>query len=252
MRRPLMVAVLLVVLCSSNAEAILVDFTQVTRAPSDALVIDGVTITGSPGFNGIGASSISTVEGIGLGVGGLAPSGSLDRLIELNVTEDFPGTGRDVRDVPLTLTVDGEITALTILPYFTFLGPNAPEPMDRFLMAYNTFTVGATSVPQIQYVDVGSPTTFHFPIRFDPESPLPGAKSILDLGAYDDWDATRIGLYYYAKEHGLTSVTAQFGFSITSLEYTPRLVPEPATVGFLLVGMSAILLRRNCSRGGAL
>lgn len=246
MRLPLMVAILLVVLCASKAEAILVDFTQVTRAPSDRLVIDGVTITAASGFNAVGSSSISTVAGTGLGVGALAPNGSIDRLMELTITGEYwLGTGRDIREAPLTLTVDGEITALTILPYFTFIGPNAPAPLPELIMAYDTFTPGWTSHTLYRHVGVGSPTTFHFPYFIDPDNPMPGPTSIVNLGVYDDWDWTRIILTGYMEQQGLTSVTAQFGFSITSLEYTPRSVPEPATMGILLVGLSALWLCRS-------
>lgn len=244
MRLPLMVAILFVVLCASKAEAILVDFTQVTRAPSAILVIDGVTITAESSFIDLGSSSISTIKGVGLGVGGLLPSGSLDRLMELTITdENWLASGQDIREAQLTLAVDGEITAVTIQPYFTFLGPNGPEPLPTFIMGYEIWTPGFVSLQMLQHVDVGSPTTFSFP--FFPGSGVPGPNMIRNIGVYDDWDATRIGLTGYMNQQGLTSVTAQFGFSIVSLEYTPRHVPEPTTLSLLALSGACLLLKRR-------
>jgi hypothetical protein len=240
-RLPLIATILFVLACATKAEAILVDFTQVTYGPSSTLIIGGVTVTSSTIFNPVGSSSISTVEGIGLGVGTLAANGSIDRLMELTITgEHWLATGRDVRETPLTLTVDGEITAVTIQPHFTFTGPNAPAPLPEFIIGYNTFTPGWTSVPMFQYVDVDSPRTFQFPLH--PE--MPGPTSIVDLGVYDDFDWTRIILTDYMRQQGLTSVTAQFGFSITSVEYTPRSVPEPGTLSLLAIGAFCLLKRR--------
>jgi hypothetical protein len=231
MRLTLCVVTLLSLSLSTPAAASVIDFTTLSAGSSASITIDGVTITGS---------NVSIVQGRGLGSSDALLDGSMDR--ELQYTFGSSHGVTLSADQGLQISVDGEISAFTILPYFTVL--SGPSVSPDFWTAYRPNREGLTSVIDYPLVSAGTPMTFRFnDLGFG--APLP--HTIDTLGVFADFGYDPILSQYSAP--GVPFV-ARFGFSVLSVEYTANHVPEASTALLLGVGIMA-LGRRLKSRGSA-
>jgi hypothetical protein len=236
MRILVSVGVLAWLMWPSPASADLIDFTQVSRGPSDTLVFKGVTISAADG------AQVSMVAGRGLGVGS---NGSVDG----QLSWDFDQTVSDFSRFPpfkefeslerrMRLSVDGRINSLTLQPYMKIDGP---APIDgvplRFLLR------GEANHPEPSKADLVfsesvdspfAPLTIDF-TRFNRELDL-RPNEINDFGLRF-YDVDPIVIFEpYLLSHKFPDVTFSFGFSITALDYDPSKVPEPGTLSLLLMG----------------
>jgi hypothetical protein len=215
----------LLLLSASPAWAIFVDFTQVSRGPSDTLHVKGVTITGVDG------AEVSTVKGVGLGVGADA---SFDAVMSWDGDPSHFDLSGDWQRV--NLVVDGFINSITFQSYMIVEGP-APDP-DNPLSVLATFNpvsdfgdmptdFGINGVRVLDYTD--------WPLEMRPYE-----MNDLRLGAY------RIDYFTWFRHYWEVNpdFTLRFGFSITSLDYTPFQVPEPSTWSLLALGSVWLLKRR--------
>lgn len=231
MRLTLLVTMLTLSLCAP-AVASVIDFTTLSAGPSASITIDGVTISGS---------NVSIVQGRGLGSSDALLAGSLDRVEEYTFGSSL---GRILAsDQALSISVDGEISAFTILPYFTVLSGPAVSP--DFWMAYRANREGLTSLINYPLVSPGSPTTFRFDdLGFG--APLP--HTLDNIATFADFGYAPILSQFSAPG---VPFRAQFGFSVLSVEYTPARVPEASTALLMGVGIMA-LARRMKGRKPAL
>jgi len=150
-RRLKLVVVVAVAGASSNwagsAEATVVSFDSATRAASDVLVIDGVTIATAFGANG----QVATVQRIGLGAAGLLSPGFIDRFDSYGdcSSTDGPCHGGDP---PVSLSVDGRINSVTLRFYLTLDGP-PKSPADvccAFEWGVGRAQRGVATIPELR------------------------------------------------------------------------------------------------------
>jgi hypothetical protein len=212
---------LLILFPGAHAVAVTIDFTDMNRGPSDPLQIDGVTISGGTYF-GLDVGSVpATALGVGLGSATIGSPGTVDRI----QTEGSPYLRES-----LSLTVAGSINSVTITPYFSIIGSN-----ETIFLPFDVSVYFAGTNPTAPYHTVSSDN----PISFGPFGSI---SSTLEIGLQSDFG--NIPVILYLHEH--PGATAQFGFSIGSLDYTPADVPEVSTVTLFGIGLVGIgLLRRK-------
>jgi hypothetical protein len=232
-RTILLVAILSV--SASPAYAVVVDFTNFpTLSTTGTLTIGGVTIAGT---------DVSIVHGVGLGSSSVLGAGTLDHQMTITIDENGMPHRQSQVDQPLSVGVDGFITALTVQAYFYdpsgTLELNVPmmiEPVsDGWLHTW--FQASLNPV---------APTTFTW--AFEERGEVMPPNHIDYMWANG---TTVLDVIAYAYANRGIETTLNFGFSIVSLEYTPRHVPEPTTLSLLTIGGACCLLKRRARREGA-
>jgi hypothetical protein len=196
------------------AHATVVSFNTLSSAATDVLQIGGVTITGT---------DVATVFGTGLGVG----DGSFDEFVSYNPADDSTNTTVDGN---MSLSVDGRINSMTIMPFFNVIG-GTPCPACNFEIGYRPQT-GVPTSTNYSVLAGGTPVTLLFD-NLNADGTLP--VSLDNLGIYGDFGE---GPYItsYITSNNFQPVSFSFGFSILSLDYTPTATPEPATLSLLALG----------------
>jgi hypothetical protein len=220
-------------LLATSASAALVDFTTLNRLPQGTLVIDGVTVSGDDG------ALVATEFGRGLGLAGVGSSASIDRSLSWTSGSSVGDVSAQSRDGELTLSVDGMINSLTILPYMLIEGPEAAT-FPQFEMSYRPLVTGEISTRTQTTLQPFAPLIFTF-------RPDRSPSVIADVGLFSDFGQYPFFLDYRTA-FGNPESTIMFGFSIISLDYTPAFqssplaTPEPTTL--LLLGPCVFLARR--------
>jgi hypothetical protein len=210
----------LIVFSTADALAVTIDFTDMDRGPSETLQVDGVTISPGTAFGDDGSSMPATVAGIGLGSATIGSAGALDRI------QDITGFMRE----SLSLMVSGSIHSVSITPFFSIVG-SKEQIFLPFDISWSFFGSGG---PIYRTLDSDSPTGIgiHPSLNID----------TIQVGLQSDFGNPAVQLYL--SEH--PDATVQFGYSITSLNYTPAGVPETSTVMLFAIGLAGIgLLRRK-------
>jgi hypothetical protein len=236
--------------CPSLASADFIDFTALSISPRHSMTIGDVTITA-----GDEGSNVAIVRGEGLGVVGAGSNGSFDQIMAF--AEDSVGNWRNAPggafESGADITVDGTITAITIRTYMTFLQGIVPTTLPGFEMSF--YPLFDHSASQVNYHGVrpGDTLTFGWPERVssDPSDPVYEPHSLFRMGLFSNWPQEIP--FYYALVDGSGTATVQFGFSLVSMEYTPRpsallepaTVPEPASLALITVGLLALRRRRT-------
>ena len=201
----------LVIWSGSSGFANTIDFTTATIGPTGTLQFGGATVTTG---NDVGVVSLpAMVTGVGLGSGTIGSPGTVDRIQTLS------GVVRE----SLSITVPGIIDSITVVPFFTVTGPN-----DSVFIPFDiSLPIPSGFLP----VNDTAPRTIVFP------QPV-FAFSTVDLGLIQDFP---LALEAYLQEH--PTATLDFGFTVTSLTFSPTAaVPDPASTlaelgcSFLLLG----------------
>jgi len=210
----------------TDIQAITVQFDTDNQGPCDNLVIGGVTIKSTSG-------QPTTTLGVGLGNNLVGSGYSVDRQITFEA-----GTYNVIEDKreDLTLSVDGFINSITILPHFSILGTDDPVKFGfairtvGYLMPVYTIT-GSYETPGS---DDYSPITIDI---YTPRDWFP-SPYVLSIDNQANWPNEQHYFGKYLIDHGLGGATIERGFTILSIDYTPYTVPEPATM--LLLGLGLI------------
>jgi hypothetical protein len=196
-------------------------FDDLDRAPAEQLDIGGVTIT--LGSRGIGQPS--TVAGLGLGVAGLGSNGIVERMSSNNSY----GLGESL----LLTAPGGQITSLTLIPYFDDLSTPGTDFVSFDMLASNGYQ---------RYLRFIAAEPMTIPFQSWEISPI-------DLSMSSDF-GPGFNFAGYWQEHPEAQLV--YGFSVQSLDYTPRInsVPEGGST-FAMFGIAAGLLgwqarRREC------
>ena len=146
---------------------------------------------------------------------------------------------------PFSITVDGRINSITVMPWFVILGTgqSVPEPFD--IAPY--FHPNIANPPQWTTVyATGSPLT----IRNWSDMPDAGvSSSSVDVTFGSDFGVETVlgSIRYYHNLTGSQDQTYETGLMITSLDYTPSGasgggVPDASNTAALLgVGMFGVL-----------
>jgi len=244
-RLKLIVAVALAVASSTwagRAEATVVSFDSMTRAPSDMLVIDGVTIAPTPWGVDAVEGQVATVEGIGLGTTGLLSPGFIDRFD--SYYGDCSSTGLcHGYDSAVRLSVNGRINSVTLRLYQTLDGPpkNPEDHCCAFEWAFFTNSPG-------------SPGGVSYELHTDKDPPLRTVAlfggSYVEFGVFSDFGEF-LYQFTYLQNHSPAPATFTYGLSIVSLDYTPDPVPEASTVALLGAGLLHVVRRRRTARAPA-
>lgn len=207
----------------ARALAEIVDFTDMDRGPSTTLQVNGVTISPGTFPNDVG-SMPATVSGIGLGSATIGAFGTVDRI------QDITGYMRE----SLQLSVSGSLNSISITPYFEVVG--SKEPI--FLSFDISYYLGSLGMGGPTYNTISSSSPIVLNLAFT------GPFDRFHIGLQSDFGNPAIQVYL--SEH--PGATVQFGFAITSLDYTPAGVPEASTVmlfGIGLAGLGLLLRRRK-------
>ena len=211
-------------LLSTELQAITITFGGADRQPSDPLQIGG-DITVSSYGGGVPATEL----GKGLGSALVGPIGSVDRIMHFAAGSLVPDS--DTME-GLHLDVDGTINSFTIVPYFSILGGGGSVTLP-FEILYYGYEPGG---PNFELVDPSgsNPLTFGFSPNY------PYRISHLDIAPAADMEQP---FSSYRRDH-LLEETYQFGFTITSLDYTPNVVPDSGVsiglFGLALAGLWGI------------
>jgi hypothetical protein len=220
-----LIAVLLVTgFLAPSARAGIVTFSDVTRCPSDPLVIRGVTVSGS-GLSGEGAGLPATVSGVGLGSALLGSFGVVDR-----IDRYIGSSGESTVSEGITLTVDGTINSVTILPFFVAL-EGAPVQLPFDIMSYAQVEI----FPQWYHLDPTNRT----PVTISYGSNDGAGISSVYFGISSNAGLLGEQMHFmpYLSENGWPTVTFDYGITVLSMDYTPNSVPDPSS-SLLLLGMS--------------
>jgi hypothetical protein len=224
------------ILSAITAQAVTIDFTALDLGPSAVLQYGGVTITDGGGQFGPSSPSIPTmVAGIGLGSSALGSAGTLDR-----VQAGFGYISRE----SLRLSVDGNITSVVVDPYYFIRGSNEKPPSIYFDISvaggFLFYAHGNEAPVTITFTGLSS---YHLPVTY------------IELGLIADFGNEPI--WQYEIYHPGT--VFEFGYSITSLTYTPRAagsVPDGGATLAMLAPICVILClvyrRREIPRPRAL
>jgi hypothetical protein len=176
-----------------------------------------------------------------LGLTALGKLGGIDR-IRTWAEGSFEQAISEVRDGELQLTVDGTINSFTIMPYMVILEGPAPDLLPNFEMSYQP-TNGLAPSRYHYIASPFQPLTFSFENRQE-DNPRP--YEISHLGLFSDFGQ---GVYFldYRQTFNNPASTIQYGFSVLSIDYTPRHVTEPGSVTLLMFGSAfyAWLTRRS-------
>jgi hypothetical protein len=212
----------ILIFSAANALAVTVDFTDMDRGPSETLQIDGVTISKGTYFDPDVGSMPATASGIGLGSGTIGSLGTVDRI------QDITGYMRE----SLSLKVSGSINSVSITPYFSVVGSKE----DIFLPFDLSYVIGPLTTGGPTYVTLSDSSPFVLNLSFV------GPYDRLQIGLQSDFGNPAVQIYL--SQH--PDATVQFGFTITSLNYTPDGVPETSTVMLFAIGLVSIAwLRRK-------
>jgi hypothetical protein len=218
--KSLAVSLFLIVFSGVNALAVIVDFTDMDRGPSNSLQIGDVTISGGSYFIFDVGSMPATVSGTGLGSATIGAFGTVDRI------ENITGYMRE----SLRLSVSGSLNSITITPYFEVVGSKD----DIFLPFDISYYLGSNPVgTTYRTIMSSSSIVLNFPFM---------EAGSVSIGLQSGFGNPEVGLYL-AQHPG---ATVEFGFAITSLDYTPA-VPETSTVILFGVGLAGIGLLRRLS-----
>jgi hypothetical protein len=206
------------VLWASPAHADFIDFTQLSYAPSETIVIGGVTITGE------GGSLVGIVAGQGLGIEGGGSIGTIDRGLAF-ATGSWDPVCCAPFDGDVLLETDGFVNAITIQPYLTAVGLSVAD-LDT---PYFEISYPADGFSNYHTVSSLLATT----ITWNVVDPF-----IMNMGVRSDFGQDQ---YFRAalERHGLPAASFSFGYSIVSMDYTPTHVSEPSTLS--LLGLVAAL-----------
>jgi hypothetical protein len=216
---------------SARADAAIIDFTSFSVGPT----ADGVLHIGDVTISASDASPLpangaqpAVVAGIGLGLSPFASSGRIDRSQFATAGQGFGIEGQ------IDIRVNGTIDALTIQPYFTVTGGPPADP-DQ-VIELNLNLPPFLNFPNYEIINAFAPHTF---------SLSRAAVDVVRLGLFTDF-GPEPWLSNYISRHGRPDGFT-WGYAVTSLDYTPAAVPEPASVSLLAVAL-AWIHRRRASR----
>jgi hypothetical protein len=222
----------LIVALSARADAAIIDFTSFSMGPTGngVLEIGDVTVTGLDPFTVLPSGvQPGIVAGVGLGLSTFASSGRIDRSV---VKPGGPQATSQI-DGMIDIRVNGTINAITVQPYFTVTGgpPADPDQVIELNLNMSPFL----NVDGYWIINAFTPHTFGIPPSVD----------AVRLGLRTDFGPDPWLSMYYSK-YGFPD-GFQWGYAVTSIDYTPTDVPEPATIGLLGVAL-AWMRRRRASR----
>lgn len=221
-----------VLVMARPAGATTIDFTQFTAADA-TLTLGDVTITGNDG------ALVSVVAGTGLGAG---DNGTFDAFIHF-MPGLAPGTEMNI-DPRLQIAVAGLINNVTLQP---FLHLDGPPPIEGAFFGFD-LTMTAQGDPARGFGSYGGVVGVPAPFASTTIAFKDGADGKADVRPST---LTNVGISpivmdvfkWYLIEQNFPDATFTFGYSITSLDYTPtEPTPEPATLGLLLVGSGVLLV----------
>jgi len=215
-----------------------IDFTALTRGAASLIQIGGLTISGEDG------ARVAIENGVGLGMAdGVGRAGSFDE-----VWHYLANTGAGEGE--LSLTVDGYINALTIQPYLVIDGPTPTDGVPLYFQVAFGPVAYDLVFPSRRFFNVNTP----FETRTFNSSDFAGgaaSNSIFGLRHIGvEFDFSKGDVFApYLRSQNFPDVSFSYGFSIVSMDYTPRHVPEPSSVLLVTIGLVGIgLLRRRVRR----
>jgi hypothetical protein len=231
--------VVLFALLPRAAAAEFIDFTKLSISARDVLTIGDLTIT-SPGTNtdsGGPFGQVGTVRGEGLGVGNFGSLGGVDAW---EYWGEAPPGAPSLLDGTLEFQIanGGRITALTVMPFLTHIAGPVPTIMPTaFSFSYDPDNLFPPAGQSISYkvATPGEPLTIQFTEHLPDRIKLVGLKG--DMGQEPFFNPTFLES---------PDTVFHYGFSVTSIEYTP--VPEPGSLLLLTMGAGGLALARRSRR----
>ncbi len=211
---------LVLVISSQNASAVTVYFNDADRGPATSLQIGDVTVSVIAFAS---TTSAATVAGQGLGLdGGMGQIYDFDEQIT-QINGDHVNYGYNDFQEPglLELTVPGTIDSITLLPFARVYSPSGDLLPDQPQFDIYCTLSFVSDHPQ---ASPGMATTLYWN--------GPGSVSTVDIGIGHNLPPD----YWLNLDAG---DTAELGFTILSLDYTP--VPEPSAVCLFVAGSFALL-----------
>jgi hypothetical protein len=169
----------------------------------------------------------TTVAGVGLGGSSVAPGYSVDARFHYSpggLFTDSPVTGRTER---LLFTVDGSITAFTVVPYRPFVVGSGDQVMAPFSLEWEGPGILGHDLRQLTLTNLD-------PVTIEIHQQVSGVP-FNSFALYNNVDSLQEGSFFtYRMDHVDEEQTIQWGFTILSLDYTP--VPEPGSAALFVVG----------------
>jgi len=221
-----LLASLIFIFFASDAFATVVNLGDYDLGPSNTLVVEGVTISGN---------QAATIMGVGLGNDRLGSPGYLDRISHYGAGPNggSDGGGYTTRMEGLSLQVNGALNSFTISPYFSVPGGDDAQLLFEFVYLGASFKgSGGVDLRQEawQVVDPAV-SSYTYTLQGD----VPVGSTYISHGNYLD-EMAWFSEYLYLN--GWQETDFQYGFSITSIDYTPvQSVPEPGTLLLVLSGL---------------